>query len=70
LPLSSTFPVLGKNLPSSQEEIKLWDKLAKGKMNEERVYYKDNRHPDLHTERCVKINNAVALCYLDYKARN
>jgi len=51
------------------EEIELWDRLAKEKMNEEWIYYKDNRHPELHTERCVKINSAVALCHLDYKAR-
>jgi len=51
------------------EEIELWDKLAREKMSEEWIYYKDNRHPDLRTERCVKINNSVALCHIDYKAR-
>ncbi|MEJ2777929.1 lipoate--protein ligase [Stygiolobus sp. RP850M] len=51
------------------EEIQLWEKLAREKMNEEWIYYKDNRHPELKTERCVKINNTVALCHVDYKAR-
>ncbi|ARM76789.1 lipoyl protein ligase domain-containing protein [Acidianus manzaensis] len=51
------------------EEIELWDKLAEEKKNEEWIYYRDNRHPDLKTERCVKISSAVALCHLDYKAR-
>ncbi|MEM4768430.1 MAG: lipoate--protein ligase [Saccharolobus sp.] len=51
------------------EEIELWEKLAREKAKEEWIYYKDNRHPELHTERCVKISSAVALCHLDYKAR-
>ncbi|WP_338601923.1 lipoate--protein ligase [Sulfolobus tengchongensis] len=51
------------------EEIELWEKLAKEKANEEWIFYKDNRHPDIHTERCVKISSAVALCHVDYKAR-
>lgn len=51
------------------EEIELWEKLAREKANEEWIYYKDNRHPDLHTERCVKISSSVALCHIDYKAR-
>ncbi|AWR97989.1 lipoate--protein ligase family protein [Acidianus sulfidivorans JP7] len=51
------------------EEIEIWNKLAEEKKNEEWIYYKDNRHPDLKTERCVKISSAVALCHLDYKAR-
>lgn len=51
------------------EEISLWEKLAEEKKREEWIYYKDNRHPELRTERCVKISSAVALCHLDYKAR-
>lgn len=51
------------------EEIELWNKLAEEKRNEEWIYYRDNRHPDLRTERCVKISSSVALCHLDYKAR-
>jgi lipoate-protein ligase A len=51
------------------EEIELWDKLAEEKMREEWTYYKDNRHPDLRTERCVKIAGNVAICHVDYKAR-
>ncbi len=53
----------------SIEEMELWEKLAKEKANEEWIYYKDNRHPELHTERCVKISSAVALCHIDFKAR-
>ncbi|MCY0874520.1 lipoate--protein ligase family protein [Acidianus infernus] len=51
------------------EEIELWDKLAEEKKREEWIYYKDNRHPDLRTDRCVKISSAVAVCHVDYKAR-
>ncbi|WP_278465243.1 lipoate--protein ligase [Saccharolobus islandicus] len=51
------------------EEIELWEKLASEKAKEEWIFYKDNRHPNIHTERCVKISSAVALCHLDYKAR-
>ena len=51
------------------EEITLWEKLAEEKKREEWVFYRDNRHRELHTERCVKINSRVALCHLDYKAR-
>ncbi len=63
---------LGLKFEDSQltpEEIEVWEKLAEEKRREEWVYYKDNRHPDLRTERCVKISSAVALCHLDYKAR-
>ncbi|MUN29658.1 lipoyl protein ligase domain-containing protein [Sulfuracidifex metallicus] len=51
------------------EEIEEWDKLANEKIDEEWIYFKDNRHPDLKTERCVKINSSLALCHMDYKAR-
>jgi len=51
------------------EEIELWEKLAMEKAKEEWIFYKDNRHPDLHTERCVKISSSVAICHIDYKAR-
>ncbi|AHC50849.1 ligase [Sulfolobus acidocaldarius SUSAZ] len=53
----------------SREEIELWESLAIEKANEEWIYYKDNRHPDLHLERCVKISSSVAICHIDYKAR-
>lgn len=51
------------------EEIALWDKLAEEKKREEWIFYRDYRHKDLRTERCVKVNSRVALCHLDYKAR-
>ncbi len=51
------------------EEIERWEQLAAEKRNEEWVYYKDRRHPELRTERCVKISSAVAICHMDYKAR-
>ncbi|QKQ99160.1 lipoate--protein ligase family protein [Metallosphaera tengchongensis] len=51
------------------EEIETWEKLASEKRNEEWIYYKDRRHPELKTERCVKISSSVAVCHLDYKAR-
>ncbi|MCH1770139.1 MULTISPECIES: biotin/lipoate A/B protein ligase family protein [Metallosphaera] len=51
------------------EEIERWEQLASEKRNEEWIYYKDRRHPDLRTDRCVKISSAVAICHLDYKAR-
>jgi len=63
---------LGVKFEDSQltpEEIELWNKLAEEKMREEWTYYKDNRHPDLRTERCVKITGNVAVCHLDFKAR-
>jgi lipoate-protein ligase A len=51
------------------EEIEVWEKLAREKMKEEWIFYKDLRHPDLRTERCVKISSTVAICHIDYKAR-
>ncbi len=51
------------------EEIEEWENLANEKLNESWVYFKDNRHPELRTERCVKINSSLALCHIDYKAR-
>ncbi|NON62326.1 biotin/lipoate A/B protein ligase family protein [Acidianus sp. RZ1] len=51
------------------DEIETWDKLAEEKKAEEWIFYKDNRHPDLRTERCVKISSSVALCHVDYKSR-
>jgi lipoate-protein ligase (EC 6.-.-.-) len=63
---------LGVKFEDSQltpEEIELWNKLAEEKMREEWTYYKDNRHPELRTERCVKITGNVAVCHLDFKAR-
>lgn len=53
----------------TEEEVELWEKLAKEKMEESWIYYKDNRHPELHYERCVKISSNVAICHVDYKAR-
>lgn len=51
------------------DEIQEWEYLASQKANESWIYYKDLRHPDLREERCVKINSALTLCHIDYKAR-
>lgn len=51
------------------EEIEYWNRLAEEKKAEDWIFMKDREHPDLRTERCLKINNSVALCHIDYKAR-
>ncbi|AEB94872.1 MAG: biotin/lipoate A/B protein ligase family protein [Metallosphaera sp.] len=51
------------------EEIERWEQLSNEKKKEEWIFYKDNRHPELKTERCVKISSAVVVCHFDYKAR-
>jgi len=53
----------------TSEETEEWERLAREKMEEEWIYYKDRRHPELRTERCVKISSSVAICHVDYKAR-
>jgi len=51
------------------EELKEWERLAREKNEESWIFYKDNRHPELRTERCVKISSFTVLCHVDYKGR-
>ncbi|BCU66685.1 ligase [Sulfolobales archaeon HS-7] len=53
----------------TEDEVRDWNRLAEEKMRESWIYYKDLRHPELRSERCVKINFSVTLCHVDYKAR-
>ncbi|BBD71994.1 ligase [Sulfodiicoccus acidiphilus] len=55
--------------PLTLEEVEEWNRLAEDKRAESWTFYRDNRHPSLRTERCVKISSAAVLCHVDHKGR-